>query len=152
MRAVPAAPSPGQVQAVRGAVRPIRFRQIPQPRVSVDATPGLALAGDRIEVLALVANEHRRPLHGLWLGLVLPASAKIGAVVPPTGSAALSGLIADRVVLRCPLPALAPGASAGLDVEVLAPPTSGRFGLTAFVTVDIDPALTLTATRVLPVL
>ncbi len=142
----------GRVRALQGAVRVARSSRTPQPRISVNATPGLALAGDRIDVLAMASNEHGQVLRGLWLGLVLPGCAEIGTVVPPTGSAAVPDLLDGKVVLRCPLPDLAPGATAGLDVELLAPAVSGRFGVTAFVTVDVDPALTLTATRVLPVL
>lgn len=123
-----------------------------RPQVSVDVTPGLAVGGDRVDVLAMVGNEHPRTLRGLWLGLVLPASVDIDDIVVPAGSAALTGASVHRVVTRCPIADLEPGGSMALEVELRAPRTSGRFLLTAFVTVDVDPAATFTAARVLPVL
>ncbi len=138
--------APPGLSAGRGA------RVLHRPHVSVDVTPAFAMGGERVDVLAMVANEHPLPLTGLWLGLVLPPAVEVGDVVAPAGTAALVDPSAEQVVVRCPLADLQPAECVGLELELLAPVVSGRFVLTAFVTVDVDPAVTVTATRVLPVL
>lgn len=150
-RARPPLAEPGPVLVAHGIVTGPEIPQ-PAPLVTVDVTPGLALVGDRIDVLVMAANEHHVPLRGLWLGLVLPAGTEVGEIVAPTGTAALVDEVADRLVLRCPLTDLAPRDCVGLDAEVIVAGVSGRLAVTAFVTVDLDAAITLTASRVLPVL
>jgi hypothetical protein len=121
-----------------------------EPAVSLEALPGLALPGDEVDLLAVLAAAF--PIRDVTLGVVLPAGGEVVSVTPPRGCRAEVWIGNGRPVVTCDVPFLAAGHACGMEVTMLAPTDTGRLMVTAFATPAGGLGPSRTAACTVPVL
>jgi hypothetical protein len=114
----------------------------PFPVVTVDSVP--APRGEPTELLVMATNPYAEALTDVCLGIALPAGVRVTSATPPSGTQVVSERVGGREVVRCRLGRLDPDDCVGLAVSVTLPRRRPTHVVTAFVSVDGSPEVSLT--------